>query len=628
MRCRLLALVLCASSAYAADWQEIRSGPYLVFTDAGADEARDAVNHLEQFRHALGQAFGRTELTLAWPVTVVVQKQARASLNFGRDGWYATWPAGAVPPPDFFAKLGQLFLDDNLSGRMPPGYESALASAYSTLAVDGLRLTFGAPPPPAERTLQWAMIHMLTTNPETSGRVRVLLSNLANGAETGASFRNAFQQDQAAIEARAKAYLDAGNFGKSAVNARPLDPRRLTVREALPSRVRALPGDLLLASGDSRKAVAAYRAALNERPSAILHEGYGLAILAVEGRDAAKAALISAVSDPDAKPARAYLELARIEPGFLPPIAAAAKPAPAAAAPRKPSDKPSKPSRAEEEASLGAGTQVDAGTFRIGAPKVDAPEPEPAVSKPAKPAQPEKPRSLIERAADANPRWADPYIVGAELEPGPIRKAALLKKAAELAPRRVDLWQRLAEAQAAAKEFDDATKSWLAAERAASSPEERERIIEARRASDTARLDAAAEARRREAQEKANEIARLREENDTRIRAAEERANQGSGAYKPSRKVEQWWDGPKTESVIGTLTRVDCVRGRATLRVTPQNGAPIALSVPDVTKLSLIGGASATLACGVQSPARAVKVEYLPANAQSAGPEAVTIEFR
>lgn len=624
----LIALVVTAHILGAADWREIRSGPYLVFSDDSDDSddaARDAVNHLEQFRHALGQAFGRAELESVWPITVVVQKNAAPSFAFGRDGWYATWPARSVPPPEFFKQLGQQFLNDNLKGRMPQGFEAALVAAYSTLAVDGIRLTFGAPPAPPDRTLQWAMIHMLTTNPDTSGRMRVLLSNLANGADADASFRNAFQKPQSELEAQARTYLAAGNFGTARVNSRPLDTRKLTIREALPSRLRALPGDLLLAQGKAKEAAAAYQKGLNERPSAILQEGYGLSLLELNDKAAAKTALIAAVSDAEARPARTYLELARLDPQFMPaaPVRKPAAAKQASTAAPKPASK--KPSREEEEAPLTAVTQVDAGTLRIGAPKVEKPQPEPEPEE-AAPAEPEKQRSLVERAAEANPKWADPYIYGAELEPGPIRRAALLAKACELLPRRVDLWQRLAEAQTEAKQYEDATKSWLAAERAASSPEERDRIIAARRESDAARLDAAAAARKRELDEKAAEVERLRLENEARIRAAEAKANAELGEYKG--KVEQWWDGPKTEAVTGTLTRIDCAKGAATLHLRTASGDTVRFAVPDVGKLALIGGTTPTIACGVQNPPRAAKVEHLPATSKTATPVAVIVEFR
>ncbi len=551
-------LLISSLTLPAADWNEIRSAPFLVFSDAGADPARDALNHLEQFRHSLGQAFGRTELTTVWPITVVVRRGAApsAEISFGRDGWYCTWPARSTPPPEFFRRLAQIFFEDNLNGRMPPGYEEAIAAAYSTLAVDGVRVMFGAPPPQDGRSLTWAMIHMLTVNPETSGRVRVLLSNLANGAEEGASYRNAFQQEKPKLEADARAYLAAGSFGTQRLNAKPFDPNRVTVRDALPSRIRAMPGDLLLAAGRFKEAADAYQKGLNERPSAILQEGYGLALLGLKDISAATTALNSAAADPEASPARGLLELGRIE--------------------------------------------KDAA----------------------------RARTLVERAAKTNPKWAEPYIVGAAQEPGPIRKAALLKKATELAPRQVHLWQELAEAQTAAKQFDEATKSWLAAERAASSPEERERIIAARRASDELRLDAAAEARRREADEKAAEIERLRLENEARIRAAETKANQAAGEYKTAKKIEQWWEGPKTESATGTLTRIACTGTRATLQIKPDSGAPSSFAVPDIRKLAVIGSSEATLACGAQRQPRAVKIDYLPPKAKGGTPEAVTIEFR
>ena len=554
-------LLLCVSGAATpvfGGWEEVRTGPFIVLTDAGEGPARQAANHLEQFRYALGQAFGRVELTTMWPITVVVEKNLSGEpfLAFGRDGWTGNWPAKSVPPAAWFRRLARVFLEENLQGRMPPGYEAALADAVSTVSVEGVRITFGAPPPEDARSLQWAIIHMLTTNPDTAGRVRALVTNLANGADEGASFRNSFQKNKPEIEAEAKAYLATGKFESISYSGRPFDERRLPVREALPSRIRALQGDLLLAQGRFKESAEAYKAGLKLRAGPGLHEGYGLAMLGLGDQSAAKTALISAVADKDDERPRALVELARLE--------------------------------------------TDAAMAR----------------------------TLVERAAQANPKWAEPYVVGASQEAGPVRKAALLKKAVELDPRRVELWQNLAQAQMDAKQFDEATKSWLAAERSAADESERQRIIEARRAADALRIEAAAEARRREAAEKAADLERLRLENEARIRAAEAKANKQTGEYEPTRKIEQWWEGPPTESALGTLERVDCTRGRATLRLRTGEGQSVAFAVPDVSKLSVIGSTQATLACGAQRPPRQVKVDYLPGKTKAAPGEAVTIEFR
>lgn len=551
-RFRLL-LILLAGSLPGA-WDEVRSGPFVVMSEAGPNPAREAAAHLEQFRHALGQAFGRDELGCRWPVVVVIGRRSAEALpvSFSRDGYVATWPERGAPPHAWFEALARLLLDENLKARMPEGFEEALVAAYSTLRVEGVRLTFGAPPPPEARTPAWALIHQLTTGPETQLRLRVALSNLANGAEEGPAFRNAFKQDRKELEERARAYLAAGQFGTTTLNARPLDARRLTARDALPSRVRLLPGDLALARGQFAEARAAYEAGLKERASPALYEGLGLALAGLGQNEAARAALEQATRpDVDNPGARALTALARLT------------------------------------------------------------------------AAPDAARQLLERAAAAKPDWAEPYLLAAEQEPGPVRQAYFLAKAAELRPRDVTLWERLALAQMEAQQFDEATKSWAAALRASRNQAERERLVEARRAADQKRIDAAEQARRRKAEEERAELDRLKRKTEERIRAAEARANQAAGAYRPGQKIEQWWDGPKTKAQEGLLIQVDCARGGARLHLKPEQGAVAHFTVPDVKMLAVLGAAEATLSCGPQKPPKRVTINYVPESRQ-----AVSLEFR
>ncbi|HNY41917.1 MAG TPA: hypothetical protein PKJ41_16060, partial [Bryobacteraceae bacterium] len=66
----MLAAALSAP-AFGA-WQEFKSGPFTVISERGEKQSRDVLAELEQFRGALGQAVGKTELKTVWPVTVVV----------------------------------------------------------------------------------------------------------------------------------------------------------------------------------------------------------------------------------------------------------------------------------------------------------------------------------------------------------------------------------------------------------------------------------------------------------------------------------------------------------------------------------------------------------------------------
>ena len=67
-----LLIALAALPAQAA-WLELRHGPFVVYTDAGAEPARLALNHLEQFRYA-----AHVELVAVF--TRAIAKKRRASL--------------------------------------------------------------------------------------------------------------------------------------------------------------------------------------------------------------------------------------------------------------------------------------------------------------------------------------------------------------------------------------------------------------------------------------------------------------------------------------------------------------------------------------------------------------------
>jgi hypothetical protein len=317
LRNAVSALVLAAAVMPAA-WKEYRSGPFVIYSEAGDEEAYAAMYHLEQFRYALGSSFGKPEPRSTLPIGIVVEKGRRGVgkpyFGYSRDGWMGLWQTQSPPGPEFFVALGRVLLEDNLAGPMPEGMEDGLLDLFATLQIQKAKLILGAPPAPARRTPQWALLHMLATSEEMATRFRVLVSNLAAGNDPEPSFRNAFGRRPAEFEAEAAAYLKAGRFGTIVMPGRTLHERMYKELPAMPSRVRLLPGDLALARGDAAAARTAYVAALNERPSAGGHEGLGLALLALGDRAQAKQELEAATSEEGAGP-RAYLELARLETG-------------------------------------------------------------------------------------------------------------------------------------------------------------------------------------------------------------------------------------------------------------------------------------------------------------------------
>ncbi len=557
MRALPLAATLAAAAAGLAHgaWIETKAGPFVVYSDAGNDKARAALYHLEQFRFLFGESLGRRELKTVWPITVVVTQKPPAgrvpkTLGFTRDGWLAVWPAGsksdAAPGPEFFRDLALLFIEDNWPGRMPGDLERTFATLFSTMRLEGGKVVLGAPPAEAERTRGWAALQYLLTNPLTATRTRVLLSNLAAGADEGTAYRNAFERPKQALDAEIDAYFAAGKYLTQTLPAKPLNVEILfSIIPMLPSRLRVLPADLLMAAGAPPAEVrAAYQQAINERPGPLAYEGLALALLAEK-------------QEADAKKALEAMK------GLL-------------------------------DDAVGSCTR---GLLELG---------------------------MNEQAAAKNPRWAEPYVRSAAKEPGPVRKAYFLKKAAELEPRNPQIWKQLAEAQFDARQTAEAEKSWYAAARVARNEEERAAMVAAREAFEQARYDAIAAEKARQKKEEQDELERLKAETMENIRKKEQELSKPGSS---GRKAEQWWDGPPTQAFTGTLENVACQGGRARLNLRDAAGKPAVFVVADPGKVAVFNQdqAQVQLSCGPQKPARRVKIEYV---AKPGAPgEVATVEF-
>lgn len=234
--------------------------------------------------------------------------------------------------------------------------------------------------------------------------------------------------------------------------------------------------------------------------------------------------------------------------------------------------------------------------------------------------------SGLEKAAQMNPRWAEPYRVLAEGASNPQRKAQLLKTAAGLAPRDSSLWRSLAELYTAQNEYSEAARAWAAADRSAADDKERAAAIEARSALERGRQQHEDEERARAAAEEAKAVQKLKDELDARVHAAEAAANQANSSSPAPSKVVPWFEGPKADRVTGALRSVECLaRGQARLHVQTSDGKTVVLLIRDPKQVVILGGTGqATLGCGPLRPARDVNVEYLP----KTPPEVTVVEFR
>ena len=306
---KLLPLLLLPLAASAEDrWIDIRSGPFQVLTNAGDRPGREVLNQFEQVRYIVGTALGKPDLTTLWPVRLVLLKSGQpAPLSLTRDTYTGALVANSPTPRELLRECVRILIASN-ARRMSPAIESGMAEFYSTAQVSGTRITLGQPPPPAERTLDWARMHLIGVDPAYFGKLRVLLYNLQQGADPEPAFRNAFGKTPAQIDTQAAAYLAAGSFQTVTIGGRPLDPRSdFTPQPAPPP----LPQ---IALADLRPTPAAYQALLQAAAPAVAREGLGFLALREQRTEDARTQF-AAATEAGSTSARCWLEFARLTPG-------------------------------------------------------------------------------------------------------------------------------------------------------------------------------------------------------------------------------------------------------------------------------------------------------------------------
>lgn len=256
----LLGAVLCRAED---KWEECRSGPFEVWTSDDDRHARVMLVRLEQIRHMIGVYTGKQDPVSLWTLRVLLDKnKAAAATDWkdGRDAWVSLLPAQAAPSRAWQKEVVKRLLESNVR-RMPGGWENGLIDLLSTLEAKGPVITLGAPPPAAERTRDWARVHMLATNPEYSSRLRVLMNNLQNGGEEDVAFRNSLGMPRAELEKLVDAYMAAGkyapaNFSGRAMSERDFYTRPIEAPRALASLADATGNARLPASGSMESAEA------------------------------------------------------------------------------------------------------------------------------------------------------------------------------------------------------------------------------------------------------------------------------------------------------------------------------------------------------------------------------------
>ncbi|MBK9169506.1 MAG: hypothetical protein IPM24_18870 [Bryobacterales bacterium] len=238
MRGRWMAVLsLClAAGAPAADWSLYRTPHFEIYTDASGRQARDLGVALEQFRHGLGLLLGEPDLKTAagverTPVYLFRRERDATPYRGGGDiqrsaaGVTLVLAADALPGPPFFAAFARTLIEASVAG-MPRDIEDGLVALVSTMETERSRIRIGAPVPPAERTSEWALVHLLAASPAYGGRLPALLRNLQRGMDEGPAWRNTMGKDREALATEAERHLAAGQFDTAPLNAAPIDPNR------------------------------------------------------------------------------------------------------------------------------------------------------------------------------------------------------------------------------------------------------------------------------------------------------------------------------------------------------------------------------------------------------------------
>lgn len=530
-----------------ADWRLFRSAAADVYAESAEDEARAALTRLEQVRFLVGKWSGVAEPGTRWPVRVVLFKpgknqtlQATPELELLDGVWSGAWPANEPLPREWMGRYARELWEAN-ARPMAGNYDAALIDLLSTLEAKATRIQLGAPPPEASRTKEWALLHLLATTEELQGRMRVLLSNLQQGAALDIALKNSYDKPAKEMMAAAEAHRKSGQFAAAEWVGAPVSPQRdFRAREIEPGLVKlAVAG---VQKGEARRA--AFRGLLNEGvKTPVTLEGAGLYAEAVEA---------------GSESATAWLQAAQ----------------------------------AEKDAA--------------------------------------KREKMLVRASELNPQWAEPHARIA-MDTGDLgHKIGRMKKAVSLEPRHGEWWRQLAEWQYEGRLYRDAAASFLSAARWAATAEESARMQGRWKELEEARGALEAAERKRIEDEKQAALEKLRQEALERIRAAEKKARGEMGGAEGAEKAVEWWEGPAADGKTqGVLERVECGKQSLALLVKDGGGRVVKLAVADPGKVVFMGGGEMTLACGVQKPARRVRVEYrtkADAKTGTAG-EGAVIEF-
>ena len=282
-----MAVLFAPLAAAEPHWIRAKLGAFESVSDDGRRPATQALSQFAQFSYALGTVLGQPDLKLDPPLRIVVFKTEKdlaahcpeQTLRNGRDRLMACAVAEGQLPQPLLRALTQKLLETNFPA-MPAGIGTGLETFFSTVQSSAVHVTWGTPPPASERTRDWALLHMIITQPDLAGKARVYLHNLSAGMDSIAAARNAFGDERLKFDQDVDQYFAAGIFNASAAPARPLNPDRDIATTQLTSDE----GELMRADLLTSDSAAAYQDLLKSGKRT-MEANEGLGILAIRDHD-------------------------------------------------------------------------------------------------------------------------------------------------------------------------------------------------------------------------------------------------------------------------------------------------------------------------------------------------------
>src|SRR5579862_462718 len=185
----LLALMFCvrseAGSTPPSPWLEVRSGHFIVVTDAGEKKGREIALRFEQMRSVFGILLGKQKLNQSLPLTILALKSDKAYYQLAplRQGQPIDTPGFLIRgddqdfvvlnsfEPDSWRAVAHDFALMLLNFNYPPAqgwFDEGLAEYFSSIRLDNKEVELGADPELLPSATQDLLGNQVDTHPSKS----------------------------------------------------------------------------------------------------------------------------------------------------------------------------------------------------------------------------------------------------------------------------------------------------------------------------------------------------------------------------------------------------------------------------------------------------------------------------